>query len=108
MVAKDTRRGGEKTPRQRERDGAAATATFTPAVSDSRPALCGEPVEMLKKGGGGGKGELLAEGNTLADCGLTTSMSIYEHLWVDSAANQTAFWAEYEKMASYVKTQVTF
>ena len=61
---------------------------------------------MLKKGGGGGKGELLADGSTLADCGLTTSMSIYEHLWVDSAANQTAFWAEYEKMASYVKTQV--
>lgn len=62
---------------------------------------------MLKKGGGGGKGELLADGNTLADCGLTTSMSIYEHLWVDSAANQAAFWAEYEKMASYVKTQVS-
>ena len=63
-------------------------------------------MESLRKGGGGGKGEVLADAATLAECGLTSSMGIYEHLWADSAANQALFWAEYEKMVSYVKTQV--
>ena len=50
---------------------------------------------MLRKGGLR-QGVVLEDSQSLADCGLNSSMDIFEHLWVDSAANQAAFRAEYE------------
>jgi len=50
---------------------------------------------MLRKGGSP-QGIVMEDSQSLADCGLTSSMDIFEHLWVDSAANQAAFRAEYE------------
>ncbi len=34
--------------------------------------------ELLRKGGGGGKGAVLEDSQTLAECGLTYSMGIHE------------------------------
>ena len=105
-----SRRGGRRDTKRppRQRFSPSPSHVTLPSrllTTRSHAALCGEPVEMLRKGGAGGKGETLSDSATLAECGLTTSMGIFEHLWVDSQANQATFWAEYEKMASFVKTQ---
>jgi hypothetical protein len=61
-------------------------------------ALCGGSVpEMLRKGGTP-NGVVLRDSDTLAACGLDGDMGVFEHLWVDSAANQASFREEYEKV----------
>ena len=69
----------------------------SPSASLALSALCGETPLVLRKGGGGGKGVPLDNEARVGECGLPEEMGVFEHLWADSEANQTAFWAEYEK-----------
>jgi len=59
--------------------------------------------EMIKKGGTP-SGIVLEDTKTLAECGCTESMSIYEFLWEDSKANQENYVEEVEKCLGFVRT----
>ena len=61
----------------------------------------GEKVEMLKRGGAPG-GVELEDSKTLAELGLDKDMSVWEHLWVDSAARIARMEADKEKMMSFI------
>ena len=61
----------------------------------------GERGEMLKRGGAPG-GVELEDSKTLSELGLDKDMSVWEHLWVDSAARIARMEADREKMMSFI------
>lgn len=62
----------------------------------------GDPVETLRRGGSPEGVILSPDTATLAECGVTRSMGVWEYLWEDSTENQTSFMEEKEKMRGMV------
>ena len=62
----------------------------------------GTPVETLRRGGSPEGIVLSPDSASLAECGITRSMGVWEHLWEDSAANQAALKAEKERLSGMV------
>ena len=55
----------------------------------------------MKRGGAPG-GIALRDDATLAECGITRSMSVWEHIWEDAEENQASFKADVEKVKTMV------
>ena len=55
----------------------------------------------MKRGGAPG-GIALRDDATLVECGITRSMSVWEHIWEDAEENQASFKADVEKVKTMV------
>ena len=59
-------------------------------------------METLRRGGSPDGIVLEPDSATLAACGLDRSMSVWEHIWEDNAANQASFLRDREKIRDAV------
>lgn len=59
-------------------------------------------METLRRGGSPEGIVLEPDSATLAACGLDRSMSVWEHIWEDNAANQASFLRDREKIRDAV------
>ena len=59
-------------------------------------------METLRRGGSPEGIVLEPDSATLAACGLDRSMSVWEHIWEDNAANQASFARDREKIRDAV------
>merc|ERR1712060_691482 len=63
-------------------------------------------IDMLKKGGGYRDGLLMEDSKTLKSYGLDYDMSIYEHLWCDTDANQQAYKEDFQKIYDQIPSPI--
>ena len=64
-------------------------------------------METLRRGGSPEGIVLEPDSATLAACGLDRSMSVWEHIWEDNAANRASFLKDREKIRDAARRRVT-